>query len=269
MDNLQIFKNFLASLGLTEEEASLFVLLTQNGPQTVLSLSRLSGINRTRVYRLIDHLETLGLVHKIIEENKTFFKAAGLNKLELTLKEKEEEINRLRHLLPTISSLFPAVSALGQPDTKVIFYRGREGVRQQGWNTLRAKTECLGFTFRVYSEIVGQKFAEDWASEVVRRGIHFREILSDVYYQSIKEKSEYKAVTFGCPNFERKYISSKILVINHQMDIYNNVVSIYNWYEGEVFGVEIYNEKVANFQRQLFELVWKIAKKIPKKLLSS
>ncbi|MBI5452275.1 hypothetical protein HY945_02345 [Candidatus Gottesmanbacteria bacterium] len=46
------------------------------------------------------------------------------------------------------------------------------------------------------------------------------------------------------------------------MDIYNEIVSIYHWHEGEIFGVEIYNEKVANMQRQLFEMVWRMAGKL-------
>ena len=29
--------------------------------------------------------------------------------------------------------------------------------------------------------------------------------------------------------------------------------------EGEIFGVEIYNQKIADLQRQMFEIVWKIA----------
>lgn len=48
------------------------------------------------------------------------------------------------------------------------------------------------------------------------------------------------------------------------MDIYNDVIGIYSWHEGEVFGVEIYNEKVATMHKQLFEIVWKIAKVPPK-----
>ena len=58
------------------------------------------------------------------------------------------------------------------------------------------------------------------------------------------------------------YLPQSILAIPHQTDIYNEVVSFYSWNEGEVWGTEIYNAKVANMQRQLFELAWEKAKRL-------
>lgn len=45
------------------------------------------------------------------------------------------------------------------------------------------------------------------------------------------------------------------------MDIYNDVVAYSNWHRGEVFGVEIYNQQVAMFQKQMFEIIWQQGKK--------
>lgn len=266
MNSQQVFAFFLKNLGLTEQESSLVVTLVQKGPSTILSLSRLTGINRTKIYRLVERLEKIGLINEIIDENKKLLKPVELNKLELFVKQEEQKVNRLRQTLPEIASLMPVVSTLTHPTTKVIFYRGEEGVRQQGWNTLSAKSEIVGFTYRIYAEITGQKFAEDWANEIVNRNLHFREILCDEYFKSTKDQIKHKQVTLDNKNFETRYIPNRILKIPHQMDIYDNVVSIYNWYEGEVFGVEIYNEKVAAMQKQFFEIVWKMAKKIPTRI---
>jgi len=57
-----------------------------------------------------------------------------------------------------------------------------------------------------------------------------------------------------------RFIPEQMLRVNVQMDIYNDVVAQYSWHEGDVFGVEIYNAKTAHFQRQLFEIVWKLGK---------
>lgn len=53
--------------------------------------------------------------------------------------------------------------------------------------------------------------------------------------------------------------------LTHGMTIYNNVVAIYNWWQDEVFGVEIYNQQVAEFQRFTFETFWKMAESRPEK----
>lgn len=65
--------------------------------------------------------------------------------------------------------------------------------------------------------------------------------------------------------FLSRYIPSDILEIAHQTDIYNDVVAYYNWYEGDVFGVEIMNAKIAKQQRQMFEIIWQMAKPLSHK----
>lgn len=261
LDNKAIFESFLTKLGLTNEESLIFMTLMSKGQITILTLSRLTGINRTKIYRLVELLINKGLTNEIIDENKRYLKSVDLNKLELLVKQEEEKVKYLRDIFPQLGSFMPEISSLSHPTTKVVFYRGIEGVRQQGWNTLQAKGEIVGFTYRVYAEIVGQKFADLWAEEMTIRKLYFREILSDEYFKSNSSQSKFKGITkHKSPFFKTRYIPSKILKINHQMDIYNNVVSIYNWYEGEVFGIEIYNEKVATMQKQLFEIVWKVSK---------
>ncbi len=36
-------------------------------------------------------------------------------------------------------------------------------------------------------------------------------------------------------------------------------MAVYNWTDGDVFGVEIYNNKLVTQQKQLFELIWQLA----------
>ncbi len=169
-----------------------------------------------------------------------------------------------------MKTAFPEVNALltssssSQPGTKVIFYRGSDGIRQMGWNTLRASQVVVGYTYRRFEEIVGYNFAKDWCEEFIGRGLLLREIYSDELYKSKQQGC--RQITYPSSHFQEKYIQPKILNINHQMDIYNDVIGIYNWHEGEVFGVEIHNEKVATMHKQLFEIVWKIAKPPPKHL---
>ncbi len=48
--------------------------------------------------------------------------------------------------------------------------------------------------------------------------------------------------------------------IKFEVDIYDDVVAYYNWHDGEVFGIEIYNKDIAEFQRTYFEMMWSQAK---------
>lgn len=46
--------------------------------------------------------------------------------------------------------------------------------------------------------------------------------------------------------------------------LYDEVIAYYNWKDGEIFGIEIYNQEMAGTQRQLFEMLWKQGQPIDK-----
>ncbi|MBI4990736.1 hypothetical protein HZB96_01425 [Candidatus Gottesmanbacteria bacterium] len=255
-------KEFLNKLGLTDDEARLYLVLNQSGPLSVLNLSRQSGINRTKVYRIIESMQRAGIIEEIIDQHKKLTKAVSIDTLELLIKEQESKTKYLRDTFPTVSNLIAGQKAVSQPGTKVFFYRGAEGVRQQVWNTLKTKEELLGYSYRPLSELIG-KYYEEWYEEWIKRNLKMRDIFSDSYIEGKKSlKQKIDSLDFKSRNIISRYIPSKMLNITHQMDIYNEIVSIYHWHEGEIFGVEIYNEKVANMQRQLFEMVWRMAGKL-------
>jgi len=47
-----------------------------------------------------------------------------------------------------------------------------------------------------------------------------------------------------------------VFAITHGMVVYDNVTAYFNWKDSEIFGVEIYNQEIADTQRQLFNLLW-------------
>jgi len=252
--------DFLNKLGLSDEETKIFLTLARKGMLSTLQLSRESGINRTRVYRLLDQLKSYGLIEEIIDEHRKLSKAVGPDRFQVLVSEKEGNLKNLKNLLPSINEYYSNYQSLAHPGTKVLFYRGNEGIKQQVWNTLRSKGELLGYSYRPLNEIIGD-FSLKWRDEWVSRNKKMRDIYSDEYIQS-RKMAEKDSLMEDTANIDSRYISSKILNINHQIDIYNDVVSRYNWFEGEVFGVEIYSEKIALMERQFFEIVWKQTNKL-------
>lgn len=251
--------SFLKALGLTDEESMVYLTLVKLGPSTVLQLSRNTGINRTRIYRLLDTLKKKSAAEELIGENRTMARAVNVESLNFLVKDQEAKTRMLSDNLPLISSYLNHFKASQQPGTKVLFYRGREGIRQQVWNTLKTKGELVGYSFRPLTELIG-KYYEKWRREWIGRNFSMRDIYSDTYLEgknSVKLKED--SLDSKSKYIVSRYISSKILNITHQMDIYNNVVSVYHWHEGEIFGVEIHNKEIAYSQKQIFEIVWKIA----------
>ena len=253
-------KKFLLGLGLNKDETSIVSFLIDHGAQTVLQLSRRLPIKRTRIYRLIEDLLKKGIIEEQIEENTKLYQLSNPSNLERLLKQQEINTRSLRQMFNQIQPFLSSNSTQVLGDTKVLFYRGQNGLRQMAWNLLKADKEVLGYTYRIFESAVGKNFAKQIYQEMGERNIRLRELYSDEFLESIK-KSE-----LGMPNHlknqtitsstQSRYLSPKIVDIIHQMDIYDDVLAIYNWHEGEVFGIEIKNAKVANMQKQIFNVLW-------------
>lgn len=250
---------FFHILGLNQAETRVFLTLAKNGEMTVLQLSRLTDVPRTNLYRLLEKLKSQSLVTEIIDNFKTKIKPVSFEIIKLLVNKKSQELEDLRKILPQMSALFPQNLSIYQPDTKVMFYRGREGTRQMLWNMLKTEDEFRGYSYSTPVETVGKKFAVEWALEFNRKYIKARDLYSDSYQRSIKKHPYPKFIKW--PSWESKYIPPGIINVDHQIDIYNNVVAYYDWHGAEIYGVEIYNQKVANLQKQIFDVMWKMGSK--------
>ena len=255
MDESKII-NFLIDLGLDEFESKIYLVLARKGILSTLQISKETGIDRSKVYRRIEDLSRKGIIEEVIDQKTKKAKAVNVDRLEILLERNEEKVKSMKQLFPSVASALGKEYGMNQPGTKVLFYRGKEGIKQMIWHVLNANKLVAGYTYRTLADLTGIKYAEKWIREFVKRNLMVRDIFSDDLIES-KQKFKEKFV-WNTRNFISKYIPPEIITIDHQIDIYNDVVSFYNWHEGEVFGVEIHNEKVARMQKQIFEVLWKI-----------
>jgi DNA-binding MarR family transcriptional regulator len=256
---------YLGKLGFTGEEAKLYLSLSIIGPSTLLEVSRETGIERTKLYRIVDDLRDKGLIEEIPRYKKRTIRAADLSTMELLVKEKELEDKYLSESFNTFSE---AVRALGGPvpGSNVIYYKGKEGLRQMIWHILRGKDKYHRvFTNSFWNDILGDSFVLKLNEEMHRRNIKVRDLYSDEY---IKFKQDWVNSGKDLPNenwdfWDSRYLPDSVAKINLNIDIYNDVVAYYYWQDDEIFGVEIINERVANLQKQVHDVLWKMAKKRP------
>jgi len=254
-------RGLLGEIGLSGEEMVIYVVLLEKGVMSALEVSKVSGITRTQVYRLLERMKEKGVVEEIVDEHRTLSKAVSVDRLERLFREKVRLLGEVEKSLPQIREMLTGVMSMDQPETRVKFYRGKQGISQMVWNVLEAREEVVGYTFRSFEVAVGKKLQGEFYEEMKLNGLKMRDVYSEEYVNSFGGIDKFVALMPSIPDSIRKQIVSRyvpptILAVECQSDIYNDVVSFYNWYEGEVFGVEIYNPKVAKLQKQLFELVW-------------
>ena len=260
--------NFLSELGLSAEEILIYTTLARKGPLTVLNLAKETNINRTRVYRLLENLKTLGFIEELIDEHRKLSKAADLHILDMLVRKQETKSRYLRDTIAEVSGYFNMAYA-SNPQTKVLFYKGKEGIAQMVWNTLKTQNEMLGYTYREIEEVIGKSLAVQWQEEWILKGLVFKELYSDNLINSLKNKNLERITRQKKPFFVSHYIPSSVLDISHQLDIYNNIVAYYNWTADEIFGVEIYNKNIADLQKKLFMLAWNLSAEKEQKNVST
>ena len=250
-------RTHFTKLGLDDNIADIYVALYTYGPQTISELSRNARIERTKIYRMIDTLLASNLIEVESHYKRGVIKAAPVANLNILINQKEQELKSLQDELGLMEKVF-AKNSLSNPTTRVQFYQGREGIRQMLWNELSAKGEIVGYNYRILEEGTGKKFMEHWTEEFEKRELHCRLITGDDFAESwttgLRKNGEgtgrrIKGMAYHC-------ISPKDFQISHSCNMYDDVVGYYNWKNGEVFGVEIYNQEIADSQRRFFELLW-------------
>lgn len=257
LTDVSAIRAYFAKLGLEPEIADLYLALHAHGPQTISELSRSSKVERTRIYRLIDKLLASNLIEVESHYKRGIIKAAPIANLRILINEKEQELKSLQDELELIQQVL-ARNSLSSPTTRVQFYQGREGIRQMLWNELNTKSEILGYNYRILEEGTGKKFMERWTEEFEKRGLRCRLITGDLFAESWDEGQQHfgegtgqriRGIVYHC-------IAAEDFRLTHSCDVYDNITAYYHWKDNEVFGIEIYNQAIADAQRQFFEMIW-------------
>lgn len=254
LSDTQAIHAYFFKLGLSSEIADIYLALHTHGRQTISELSRHAGIERTRLYRLLDELQTNNLIEIETQYKKRIISAAPVTNLQILITKKEQDLHDLhaglRELQETLSH-----HSLQSAATKIQAYRGPEGLKQMYWNQTRAKSESLSILYENMQIRTNLSFFERWAQLCNERGMKSRSIISDNFVKT--QQSWYKKHSNErLKNWQPRYIPEGVFPITHSTVLYDDVTSYFNWKNGEIFGIEIHNQEIAEAQRQFFEMLW-------------
>lgn len=241
----------LQAFGFNNDEALVYMELLKE-PTTHLHLSRVTGVNRTKTYRIAQELERRSLITRRIDDRGTFLVAADPATLEVELVTHEEKLKQQRSLFNT---LLPALTAMHTSDSKAFVMRTYEGVggfKQMLWHELKAQGEVVVFGNGTLESLVeSQRWAEQHRSRTAQAGYKTRELLNPG-----SKKDIFTADENFMRHYQRRHISPDILAFEQQIVMYNNTVAIYHWRQDQKVGVEIVNQAFVRMMRQVFELYW-------------
>lgn len=250
-----IMREYLSSLSIEPEIAEIYIALKLNGPQTISALSRITKIERTKLYRLIDGILDSNLFEIETENKRNLISAAPVENLEVMVQKKIDEADAVKKQFNSIKEIF-SVSELKVGSTKLKVYKGPEGIKQIKLKSLRAKKEVRTVANRPFSPVVGVQFFIDFINKANEKNLKFK-LIFDTNFQ--KESIEWRAShqKHEIPKFasaEAKLIYPFEFKIETNIDIWDDTVVFYNWQNPEdVYAIEIESKELASTHRQLFD----------------
>lgn len=234
--------------------ADIYLALHAYGPQSISALARRSGVERTRIYRLMDKLKSSTLIEVETHNKYSIFRAAPITNLQVLISKKEQEVRDLQSELVELHRALHH-SKITSAVTRVQMYQGLDGIKQMMWNQTHTKGENLSILYENMQGRTKESFFVRWARACNEADIQFRGIVGDHFVKT--QQQWYDGHTNErLKKWKAGYLPSSIYPITHSTIIYNDVTGYFNWKGGEIFGLEITNQEIADSQRKLFEMLW-------------
>lgn len=247
--------SLLKPFGLSPEESLVYLTLLEKGNLSALSISRLVHLARTKVYRLLDSLITKGLVATQTSTSGFKFIANHPSQLELLLSDREQQLISLKSSLPNLISTLETTANSSPSISKILYYQGTKGLSQVNWNLLNAHGQFFSYEVVTAESYMPHAEAENLRKHLSEKKITVTTITNQTSFKPFTDISE--IINY----WQISYIPKEILNITTDIFIYNNVYAVCNYLDnGDIFCFEIYNQRLADFQKQIFQNFWSQSK---------
>ncbi len=239
-------RKILESIGLTKEEADVYLAGLELGETSVQNLAKKAGVKRPTTYKILDKLIENGIFYQTLKGKKRYFNAENPEKLKSSLKQKELELSKI---MPELKSIYN----LSDTKPKVKFYEGVAGAISVFDDTLASTKEggeILTYTgIKNLFEVFPKGYTEDYFAKRVVKNIKARVIAIESEesreWQKNAEKQLREIILVPEENFN----------FFGDTEIYANKVALIS-YKENFMAVVIESETIANMQRFVFNIAW-------------
>ncbi|OGL73903.1 hypothetical protein A3D72_00245 [Candidatus Uhrbacteria bacterium RIFCSPHIGHO2_02_FULL_57_19] len=245
----------LVHLGISENEARVYLAALEMGPATAQQIARKTGLSRVTSYAMIDSLTARGLVSSVEKEKKRLFAAESPERLKSLLKTQKAALEARERELDSFLPELKALAAGAKEKPTVRFYEGLEGLETMRQDLLRFRDIRIDSVMARddYFRVVPEASRIDYRKKMVANNIDSRTIFtfSEPYKPSELVAAEIRQVPSGKFPFAA------------ELAVYDDRVAILT-YKTKPIGVVIYSKDIAETFRALFELGWEGSEKYKK-----
>lgn len=244
----------LTCLGFSEKEAKVYLSVLQLSRATATQIADYAKMNRATTYLYLRGLINRGLVSSYGLMGHIVFVAESPEKITRLLEIKKQEAARqfeyFGKILPELRSIFNL--AKGKPQIR--FFEGKAGlasIQQEILETAVGEVRCFYCVDYVYD--VFPNIAQTYSKERVQR-----QLKSKIIYTS--RLGPKKFIDDEKKLRERRFVPFENFPFSSDVTIFSNKVAIASL-RGDLAGVIIENQHIADSFKLLFDLAWAGAQK--------
>ncbi|TKJ17055.1 hypothetical protein CEE44_00785 [Candidatus Woesearchaeota archaeon B3_Woes] len=240
----------LEQVGLSGNEAKVYLSLLELGSAMAGEITKKSGVNRTNVYDALERLIEKGIVSYVIQSNRKYFEADTPDRIIKYLDEKENELKRKKKLIHSILPELELKRQLSKEPQEATIYKGKKGLKSVAEDVLKTKKELLVFGAEGKFVELFTHYAEQWH---MRRG-KSKILMKIIYNEKIRSKKS-----------KAKFLITKIKFSSNMYEtpattwVYGDKVAIIVWSDQPIATL-IRSKEVANSYKQFFDVLWKDSK---------
>ena len=235
-------KNILQNYGLNDKEAKVYLSALELGKATGFQIYKRTGLKKPTVYYILDELHKRHLVSLTMQGNKRYFVAEDPQKIKRDL---EEKLSSFEELLPQLRSIYN----ISGSKPKIMFYEGKEGLKEVYNDTLQYKSEILAFASEGIFQFLGKDYNDYYIAKRVKKHIPVRGIVptTDTLEKSYLRKNIAHLRS-------TKTINSNKYNFPIEINIYANKVALISF--RDELGIIIESEEVTRMMKMMFEFFW-------------
>ena len=239
----------LINIGLSGNEADIYLALLELGPSLVSKIVEKTGINRTNIYDRLERLIDRGLVAYVIKSGRKHFSAAEPKRILRYLEEKKSKIideqEQILVMMPEFDSLKPNAE-----EESVEIYEGKEGLKTILEEIIRSKMDILTYG------------SEGNFSSILK--YYFKHYLRRLEKNKIKMKVIFNYDDHTKP-FDWKFAEVRYIPKDYksptETTIYGDTVVIFLLTK-QPKAIVMKSKTVVQAYRNNFSLLWKIGKEL-------
>ncbi|HIH20054.1 TPA: MarR family transcriptional regulator [Candidatus Micrarchaeota archaeon] len=239
----------LENIGLTHNEARVYLALAHLGPAGASDIAEKSGVQRTLVYDTLKKLLEKGMVSQVDIDSKKLFKAAEPSRLKSVVEERQKSVfDNVLKLVPVLEKTYTATSR-----PLVTMYTGVEGLKSIFTQEVEDTKE--GEAIKIYRLQPGIVFAAPvfmswWHKKRMAKKVLLKGIV-DLSKEAFKRGKELEKMGLTEIRYLKEEFPSPVTY-----HIFGNKVSIMAMAEEESLGVIIESKVVAKSFEENFDFTW-------------